>query len=135
MRLSIGLWWTSIVMMDVGDCIMLRILIVDVECDLWCQWLIMTSGDQIMLLMLVEDLWYDYVSYIMWDCWVFYVDVYWCLPMNNIRLLLYELSFVISLWTKYCINFQLLCIAFLKYTKFNFLIFSYIWNSFICVYV
>jgi len=94
--------------MDVGDCIMLRILIVDVECDLWCQWLIMTSGDQIMLLMLFEDLWYDYVSYIMWDGWVFYVDVYLCLSMNNIRLLLYELSFVISLWTKYCIKFSII---------------------------
>jgi len=49
-------------MMD-ANCIMLRILIIDIEFDLGCEWLIMISGDQIMLLMLVEDLWYDYVLY------------------------------------------------------------------------
>jgi len=36
-------------MMDVGDCIMLRNMIVDVKCDLWCAWLIMMSGDGTML--------------------------------------------------------------------------------------
>lgn len=49
-------------MMD-ANCIMLRILIIDIEFDLGCEWLIMISGDQIMLLMLVEELWYDYVLY------------------------------------------------------------------------
>ena len=51
-------------MMD-ANCIMLRILIIDIEFDLGCEWLIMISGDQIMLLMLVEE-WSNYVIDVSW---------------------------------------------------------------------